>query len=337
MRRLAFVYMGVRKIRKFSVLAVAVMACGLLASCGTAPVASETSALSAPEHATLQSIVDLELDSTTLELGEQVEKNEAFTTTAVTYDSGKETVTGALSVPTSDGPHPAIVLIHGVVDPDVYEPGSGLVREQVHFAKAGYIVLSTDLRNSTATPDSAEALGVDLGSTLDAINAVRALRASGLPTLDDGRIAILGHSLGGLLTLNTIVTKPELVDAAVVVAPASITPSKNIDYLTTMFAATPDKIIDEYGTPSTNPEFWSAISPRNLIDRVEVPLLIEHGTADTIIPYAWSEETATVWRHAGKQVELVPLKGEDHVLQARWNEAMTVAEQFLQRELSPAD
>src|SRR5690606_19519175 len=211
-RRLAFLYMGVRKIRKFSVLAVAVMACGLLASCGAAPVASESSAPSVPEHATLQTLVDMESESTTLELGEQVEKNDAFTTTAVTYDSGKETVTGALSVPASDGPHPAIVLVHGVVDPDVYEPGSGLLREQVYFARAGYIVLSTDLRNSTAAPDSAEALGVDLGSTLDAINAVRALRASGLTSLDDDRVAILGHSLGGLLTLNTIVTQPNLVD-----------------------------------------------------------------------------------------------------------------------------
>jgi dipeptidyl aminopeptidase/acylaminoacyl peptidase len=327
---------GVGMAKKFSVVAITVMACGLLASCGAAPVVSETSASTVPEHATLHSLVDLDLESTTLELGELVEKNEVFTTTAVTYDSGKETVTGALSVPTSDGPHPAIVLVHGVVDPDVYEPGSGLVREQDYFAKAGYIVLSTDLRNSTAAPDSAEALGVDLGSTLDAINAVRALRASGVSSLDDDRIAILGHSLGGLLTLNTIVTRPELVDAAVVVAPASITPSRNIDYLTTMFAATPDKIIDEYGTPSTNPEFWSAISPRSLIDRVEAPLLIEHGTADTIIPYAWSEETATVWRDAGKQVELVPLEGEDHVLQARWDEAMATAEQFLRRELSPS-
>src|SRR5690554_4833899 len=186
------------------------MACGLLVSCGAAPDAPDASETSSLNHPTLHTLVEMELGSTTLELGEQVEKNHAFTTTAVTYDSGEESVTGSLSVPSTDGPHPAIVLVHGVVDPEIYEPGTGLVREQAYYANAGYIVLSTDLRNSTAAPDSAEALGVDLGSTLDAINAVRALRASGLVTLDDSRIAILGHSLGGLLTLNTIVTRPEL-------------------------------------------------------------------------------------------------------------------------------
>lgn len=326
--------MGARTVRRFSAFAVAVIACGLLASCGGAPAAPEASAPSAPEHPTLQTLVDTELEATVLELGEQVEKNDAFTITAVTYDSGKETVTGALSVPTSDGPHPAVILVHGVVDPEIYQPGSGLVREQVYFAQAGYIVLSTDLRNSTAAPDSAEALGVDLGSTLDAINAVRALQASALPELDDGRIAMLGHSLGGLLTLNTLVTRPELVDAAVVVAPASITPSENIDYLTTVFGGTPAHIIEEYGTPETNPQFWRAISPRGLVDRVEAPLLIEHGTEDKTIPYAWSEDTAAVWRDAGKPVELVALEGEGHVIQERWGEGMKLAEEFLDRELT---
>src|SRR5690554_3239801 len=202
--------MGARSARTLGAVVLAVAIGSMLGSCSATPAAPDVSAPSAPEHPTLHTLVEMELGSTALELGEQVEKNEAFTTTAVTYDSGEETVTGALSVPTSDGPHPAIVLVHGVVDPDVYQPGSGLVREQLYFANAGYIVLSTDLRNSTAAPDSAEALGVDLGSTLDAINAVRALRASSLASLDDRRVAILGHSLGGLLTLNTIVTRPEL-------------------------------------------------------------------------------------------------------------------------------
>lgn len=326
--------MGARSAIRLGAAALALAIGSMVASCSATPAVPPASAPPPTHHPTLHTLADMELGATTLQLGEQVEKNDTFTTTAVTYDSGEETVTGALSVPTSAGPHPGMVLVHGVVDPEVYEPGTGLVREQAFFAQAGYIVLSTDLRNSTARPDSAEALGVDLGSTLDAINAVRALRASGLSSLDDSRIAILGHSLGGLLTLNTIVTQPDLVDAAVVVAPASITPSQNIDYLTTMFGGTPEGIIDEYGTPSSNPQFWRDISPRALVDRVEVPLLIEHGTDDTVIPYRWSEETAAVWRDAGKAIELVPLAGEGHVLQARWDEAMATAEEFLRRELT---
>lgn len=317
----------------FSLLAMTVAACSLLTACAASPVPPEASESSTPERPTLHTLVGAELEPTTLELGEVIEKNKKFTTTAVTYTSGELSVTGALSIPATEGPHPGLVLVHGVVDPEVYVPGSGLVREQAYFASAGYVVLSTDLRNSTAEPDSAAALGIDLGSTRDVINGVRALQASGIPALDEQRIGLLGHSLGGLLTLNTIVTHPTLVDAAVALAPASINPSDNVEYLTSMFGATPTKIIDEYGTPTTNPDFWRALSPRGLVDRVEVPLFIAHGTADDIIPYEWSEETAAVWEEAGKEVELVPLEGEGHVFQTRWDDVMALSAEFLATEL----
>src|SRR5690606_2480309 len=158
--------------------------------------------------------------------------------------------------------------VHGIVDPDVYEAGTGLIREQAHLAAAGYVVLSTDLRNSTADLGSAAALGIDLGSTLDVINGVRALQGSRLPNLAEQRIGLVGHSLGGLLSLNTMVAKPTLVDAVVALAPASIDPADNVEYLTAKFGATPTAIVEEYGTLEDNPQFWSAISPRSMVDRV---------------------------------------------------------------------
>ena len=318
---------------RFSLVTVTLAACTLLTACGASPAAPDESASPAPEHPTLQTLVDADFGPTTLELGDVIEENDYFTTTAVVYTSGELSVTGALSIPTTEGPHPGLVLVHGVVDPDVYVAGSGLVREQAYFSQVGYVVLSTDLRNSTAPPDSAAALGIDLGSTRDVINGIRALHGSRLPSLDEQRIGLLGHSLGGLLTLNTIVTQPNLVDAAVTIAPASINPSDNVEYLTTRFGATPTKITDEYGTPTTNPEFWRALSPRGMVDRVEVPLLIAHGTADEIIPYQWSAETAEVWEAAGKDVEFVPIEGEGHVFQERWDDVMTLSAEFLAEEL----
>ncbi|MEX1078974.1 MAG: alpha/beta fold hydrolase [Homoserinimonas sp.] len=330
--------MGVRRGIRFGVIALVLAVGSVLAACGggTPPPEASESAFSATEHPTLHTLAEADLEPVTLELGEQIEKNEAFTTNAVTYTSGELSVTGALSVPTTAGPHPGLVLVHGVVDPDVYVPGSGLVREQAHFARAGYIVLSTDLRNATAEPDSAAALGIDLGSTLDVVNAVRALQASRIPTLDEQRIGLMGHSLGGLLTLNTIVAKPALVEAAVATAPASINPGDNVAYLTSTSGTTPTKVTEEYGTPESNPEFWSEMSPRGLVDRVEVPLLIAHGTADSIIPFEWSEMTVDVWRKAGKDVRFEALEGEDHVFLERWEEAMALTAKFLDAELSPS-
>jgi hypothetical protein len=65
---------------------VALVSGSLLAGCGVNP-APEVSPSSAPEHLTLQTLAESELEPATLELHEVVEENEHFTTTAVSYSS----------------------------------------------------------------------------------------------------------------------------------------------------------------------------------------------------------------------------------------------------------
>ncbi|WP_181242793.1 alpha/beta hydrolase family protein [Caulobacter vibrioides] len=79
---------------------------------------------------------------------------------------------------------------------------------------------------------------------------------------------------------------------------------------------------------STSPRYWlrfmgfdgsrtpdlDAISPAKLADKVSVPVLLIHGTDDTIVPYAHSQIMADALKRAGKPVDLIPLDGEDHWL-----------------------
>ena len=45
-----------------------------------------------------------------------------------------------------------------------------------------------------------------------------------------------------------------------------------------------------------------------------MPVLLIHGKDDTVVPYEQSEEMLNALRRAGKSVELVTLKHEDHWL-----------------------
>lgn len=58
----------------------------------------------------------------------------------------------------------------------------------------------------------------------------------------------------------------------------------------------------------------SDISPALHAASVSIPILLIHGKDDTVVPYAQSEEMASALRAAGKPVEMVTLKGEDHWL-----------------------
>ena len=113
-----------------------------------------------------------------------------------------------------------MVLNHGYIEPSVYVTGQGLSREQDYLARAGFVVLHTDYRghagSDPATPLSRE---TRLGYTRDTINAVQSLKRE--KAVDPDRVAMLGRSMGGAVTLNALVAKPGLVKAGVVFASVS--------------------------------------------------------------------------------------------------------------------
>ena len=65
-----------------------------------------------------------------------------------------------------------------------------------------------------------------IGYTEDAVNAVSTLR--GLPVVDGRRIAMIGRSVGGGVTMNVLVTHPGLVKAAVLLSPVSSSFADNL-------------------------------------------------------------------------------------------------------------
>lgn len=57
-----------------------------------------------------------------------------------------------------------------------------------------------------------------------------------------------------------------------------------------------------------------AASPVNLAARVSAPVLLIHGTDDTVVPIEQSRRMERALEGAGKQVRLVTLRGDDHWL-----------------------
>lgn len=58
----------------------------------------------------------------------------------------------------------------------------------------------------------------------------------------------------------------------------------------------------------------SAISPADNAEKFKAPVLLLHGVDDTVVPYSHSRVMERALKRAGKSVDLVKLKGEDHFL-----------------------
>jgi dipeptidyl aminopeptidase/acylaminoacyl peptidase len=94
-----------------------------------------------------------------------------------------------------------------------------------------------------------------------------------------------------------------------------------------------DEIESEYGSPEGNPQFWADVSPRTFVDRVEVPVLVHHGTADETCPIEWADATVAAMQGAGVDVTYLRYPGEGHAFSAAWADSMQASVEFFRKHL----
>jgi dipeptidyl aminopeptidase/acylaminoacyl peptidase len=88
-----------------------------------------------------------------------------------------------------------------------------------------------------------------------------------------------------------------------------------------------------FGTPASRPAFWRSASARSYLDRIDVPVQIDHGTADPVCPVRWSAATTRELQARGKDVTLYEYPGEGHRFGRAWPRFMHRAVTFLRANL----
>jgi len=306
----------------------------------SAPASTAPPAQTVPARprVSLPALMGAELDGGDLRIVRVLSRTSAYTRHAVTYRSGRLTISGVMNVPSGRGPFPVLVLAHGYIDPEVYTSGRGLAREQDYLARRGYVVLHTDYRNHAQSDDDpGNDLRLRQGYVEDVANAVLAVKASTLPALDRDRVGLLGRSMGGGLVLDVLTVRPGLVDAAVAYAPVS---SRAQDNFERWVRGRPENrslseaIVAAYGAPESAPAFWDAVSSRTYVDRITEPLLVHHGTADESCPIEWSRQTVDALRRAGKDATLLTYPGEPHAFGSAWPSSMARTVAFFRQHLT---
>ncbi len=208
------------------------------------------------------------------------------------------------------------------------------------MASRGYAVIQPQFRGSTGFGQAhADAGRHQWGLRMqdDVTDAVGALVAQGIA--DPKRVCIVGASYGGYAALAGAAFTPELYACAVSVSGVSDLPAL-FGHENRLARDDEDSGLDymrEHIGLVTDPQVI-AKSPARAVRGVRAPILLIHGTADSVVPIEQSRVMALALKAAGKPYELIELPGEDHGLSQSVTRIrmLTELERFLAKHLAPA-
>ena len=212
-------------------------------------------------------------------------------------------------LPPGDGPFPVIIHVHGGPE-NQYRPRFNS-DFQMWIDQLGAAVIAPNVRGSLGygsyyiTMDDGykrEASVQDIGALLDWI--------AQQPQLDKNRVAIIGASYGGYVALASAVHYSDRLRAAV--------DRVGISNFVTFLENTQDYRRElrrvEYGD-ERDPEmraFLERISPLNNVDKIKIPLFVQQGSNDPIVPKSESDQMVAALREQGQTVWYMNALNEGH-------------------------
>ena len=208
--------------------------------------------------------------------------------------------------PNTVGGLPVIVSVHG--GPEAQErPGFNPVYQ--YFLARGYAVLAPNVRGSTGygkTYTHLDDVKLREDSVKDLAAAVEWLKTQG--GADPRRVAVMGGSYGGYMTLAAITLYPDLWAAAIEMYGIS-----NFETNLRNTSGYRRKQRErEYGTLAGDLEFLRSVSPIYKVDRIKAPLFVLQGKNDPRVPYTESEQIVKALRDRGAPVEYILFEDEGH-------------------------
>jgi dipeptidyl aminopeptidase/acylaminoacyl peptidase len=224
-----------------------------------------------------------------------------------TFD-GRE-IPAFFSLPETDTGHgetPVVVDVHGGPESQ-RRPSFGRMKQ--YLLSRGYAVFEPNVRGSTGYGKAYTHLD-DAEKRMDAVADLKA----GVdwlhdhPAVDPDRIAVMGASYGGFMTLAAMTAYPDVWAAGVDIV--------GIANFVTFLENTGDWRRElreaEYGSLDEDRELLESISPINHVEDIAAPLFVLHGENDPRVPVSEAHRIVDGAREAGVPVRELVFEDEGH-------------------------
>lgn len=203
---------------------------------------------------------------------------------------------------------PVVMMLHGGPTSQARPDFDPVVQ---YLLARGYAVLDLNFRGSTGYGQRFTQLDnkrLRPNAVRDMQAAVEYLRARA--DVDGNRVAAMGGSYGGYMTLAAVAQLPEYFQAGVDFVGVA-------NWISGLEDASPqlrnsDRI--EYGNieDTADRAFFTEISPLSYAHQIRSPLMVVHGANDPRVPVAEADQIVRAVRHRGGDVEYLRFPDEGH-------------------------
>ncbi len=249
---------------------------------------------------------------------------------------GKWTISAFLYVPFNmarNGQNAAIVYIHGGPTSQTMNSFNRFVQFAVN---QGYMVLAPNYRGSTGYGkefQQANLFDMGGGDLQDVLAGVDWIKQTG--HLDSKKIAVMGGSYGGYLSMMAVTKAPEVWAAGVPIVPF-------VNWFTEIENEDPvlqQSDLATMGDPVKNKALYEERSPINFIDQIKAPLLLLAGGHDPRCPKSETQQVVDAIKKRGGTVDAKVYENEGHGFARVENQidAYKRVADFLLAHVVPAD
>jgi dipeptidyl aminopeptidase/acylaminoacyl peptidase len=212
---------------------------------------------------------------------------------------------------------PGVVMVHGGPGGQARLGWNPLVQ---YLVNAGYAVYDINNRGSSGYGKTFFAMDdrkhgeADLGDVV----AAKTLFA-GTGVVDTARVAIMGGSYGGYMTLAALTLQPEAFTAGVdIFGPANWI--RTLRSIPAWWSAQKTALYTEMGDPDTDSLRLVRISPLYNAEKIKRPLLVLQGANDPRVLQRESDDIVAAARRNGVPVEYIVFPDEGHGFAKRENQ-----------------
>ena len=249
---------------------------------------------------------------------------------------GKWTISAFLYVPFNmarNGQNAAIVYIHGGPTSQTMNSFNRFVQ---YAANQGYMVLAPNYRGSTGYGkefQQANLFDMGGGDLQDVLAGVDWIKQTG--HLDPKKIAVMGGSYGGYLSMMAVTKAPEIWAAGVPIVPF-------VNWFTEIENEDPvlqQSDLATMGDVVKNKAQYEERSPINFIDQIKAPLLLLAGGHDPRCPKSETQQVVDAIKKRGGTVDYKIYENEGHGFARVENQidAYQRVANFLLAHVVPAD